>query len=486
MTSTTRAVPPLALSFAGALLGCAAGPAPAPAASSSAERMVTLDLDAALVDEVVALSQALVRARPENPPGRERAVVELVAARLRAAGIEPELRAFAGDERVNLLAVLPGRDRTLPPLLLVGHSDVVPADAADWSSPPWEGALVGERLIGRGAIDMLGMVALETLTMVALAQSGLALERDVLLLVEGDEEVDGAGMRAALHDWPVLTGAYAALTEGGYLLEDYLRPGEDIAAIAVAEKGILQVTLSARGPSGHGSAPMSDAAPDRVVRAVARVLGREVERRVTPPVAAQLRALGAQRGGLEALALATPGLGTAIGMQVLEATAQTRALTRDTCALTMLSSGLKRNVIPATASATLDCRLLPGTTPAAFHDRLLAVVDDPRVDLTVALSVAPTSSSPEHPLVDALTARLKAELPGLVVLPILTRGTTDCALLRAAGTPCFGLVPVLLEARELDAMHGTDEGVRVRELEKGLSRLVDLVLSLAAPSARTR
>ena len=172
-------------------------------------------------------------------------------------------------------------------------------------------------------------------------------------------------------------------------------------------------------------------------------------------------------------------------LQVLEATAQTRALTRDTCALTMLSSGLKRNVIPATASATLDCRLLPGTTPEAFRDRLLAIVDDPRVDLTVLGSVTPTSSSPEHPLVAALTARLKAELPGLVVLPILTRGTTDCSFLRAAGTPCFGLVPVRLEGHELDAMHGADERVRARELEKGLSRLVDVVRALAAPSART-
>lgn len=297
--------------------------------------------------------------------------------------------------------------------------------------------------------------------------------------MEGDEEEDGAGAQAALRDWPAVRGAWVALTEGGFLLEGYLRPGEDIAAITVAEKGILQVTLSARGPAGHGAAPMPDAAPERVVRAVARVLARDDHRRVTPPVEAQLRALGAQRGGLEGVALATPGLATLVGLSALEATAQTRALTRDTCAVTMLDSGIKRNVIPSTASATLDCRLLPGTEPRAFRDRLLLLVDDPRVDLTVLEARAPSASDPAHPLVQALTARLKAEMPGVVVLPILTRGATDCSFLRDAGVPCFGLVPVRLDERELDAMHGADESVRAVELEKGLSRLVDVVAALA-------
>ena len=483
----TRAALPLAFLFLGGALGLAncAGASSSPGGSPAALAVPVglWAVDPTLVDEVVPLTQALVRARPENPPGKTRAALEVVAARLRAAGIEPELKAYGEDGHANLWAVLPGRNRALPPLVLMGHSDVVPADAADWSSPPFEAARVGEHLVGRGVIDMLGMVALQTLTLVALKTSAVPLERDVVLLVEGDEEVAGLGAQAALRDWPALRGAWAVLTEGGFLLESYLRPGEDLAAITVAEKGILQVTLSARGPAGHGSVPLQDAAPDRVLRAAQRVLDREVPRRVTAPVEAQLHALGAQRGGIEGFVLTTPPLSTLVGQSVLEATAQSRALLRDTCALTLMSAGVKRNVIPSTASASFDCRLLPGTTPEGFRDRLLVLVDDPRVDLSVALSRAPSASNPDHPLVRALGARLKAEMPALVVLPILTRGSTDCSFLREAGVPCYGLIPVRLSDQELDAMHGTDERVRVVELEKGLSRLVDVSAALAASAA---
>lgn len=469
---------PAPLGCAGAALSQAAGTALPPVPVGLVE------LDPALVDEVVPLTQTLVRTRPENPPGNVRAAIEVVAARLRAAGLEPELRAYDGEERVNLLAVLPGKNRALPPLLLMGHVDVVPAEAADWSSPPWDAARVGDRVIGRGVIDMLGMVATQTLTLVALKTSGLTLERDVVLLVVGDEEVEGRGVQAALRDWPVVRRSWAALTEGGFLLESFLRPGEHLAVITVAEKGLLQVTLSARGPAGHGSVPLADAAPDRVVRALARVLGRDIPRRITPPVEAQLRALGEQRGGLEGLVLTTPPLSSIAGMAVLDATAQSRALLRDTCALTLLDAGVKRNVIPATASATLDCRLLPGTEPAAFRDELLRLVDDPRVDVTVVQARAPSSSDPAHPLVAAFAARLKAEMPAMVVLPILTRGSTDCSFLRQAGVPCYGLIPVRLDARELDRMHGTDESARTRELEKGLPRLLDVTAALAGAVAR--
>ena len=293
LTPATRAAPPLAFFFA-ALVGGCVGRAGGSALHPQVPSVGSPRPGAARRGG--APTQALIRARPENPPAAS-AAVEVLAARLRAAGIEPELRAFAGDERVNLLAVLPGKNRALPPLLLMGHSDVVPADAADWSSPPWEGALVGDRLVGRGTTDMLGMVALQTLTLVALKSAALPLERDVVLLVEGDEEVEGKGVQAALRDWPAVRGAWVALTEGGFLLESYLRAGEDLAAITVAEKGILQVTLSARGPAGHGSVPLPDAAPDRVVRAVARVLDREVPSHHGARASAAA-ALGEQRGGL--------------------------------------------------------------------------------------------------------------------------------------------------------------------------------------------
>lgn len=452
-----------------------------------------MDFDPALLDEVAALTASLIRARPENPPGNEQRVVELLAPRLRDAGLEVEVAPFdpagvdvapvaggrADGPRLNLKAVLLGRDPRLPPVLLLGHSDVAPADPTRWSSPPYEAARQGERLVGRGALDMLSMVALETLTLAALAQADVPRERDVILLVTGDAEGDSDGIRAALRTWPVLAKAAFALDEGGFLVESLVRPGEDVAVVGVAEKGLFQFRLEATGDGGEGHTPLSGAAPDRLVAAVARLLEREAPFRLTPESERQLRDLGAATGGLEGALLEHPALAAAVARPLVENSPGLGAPTRDTCALTILDAGIKRSVIPARATATFDCRLLPGTDPAAFHDRVLTAMNDPRVKLTVLQAAAATSSDPDHVVVQAIGARVRQELPRAAVVATLGRPATDCRFLRAARVPCYGFVPVRVTRDELDAIHGDDESVRVPELEKGLARLVDLTAFLA-------
>ncbi len=445
-----------------------------------------VDIDPILLDETVGLTAELIRAHAVNPPGEEKRVVDVLAATLQDAGLDVVTAPFGGDaRRANLKAVLHGRDPTAPPLLLLGHSDVVPADAAEWSVPPFDGAIQGGRLIGRGAFDMLSMDALEALTLVALKRGGTTLERDVVLVIEGDEEVGGEGMKQALVDWPELKKAAFALTEGGAFLESYLRPGEDLAAVAVAEKGLFQFSLTAHGKSGHGSTPVDDAAPDRIIRAAARVLDRDVRFTITPIAARQLADIGAAHGGIEGVVLSSPALAKAFARPLLDATPSSAALFRDTCSLTVLDAGQKRNVIPGTASATFDCRLLPGTDPHAFRDRMLAIVDDPRVDLTVLEAAPASGSAPDSPVVDALRARIKREIPGAAVVATLSKAATDCRFVRKAGVPCYGFIPILITREELDAVHGKDESVRTEELAKALPRLVDVVAALATVAPTT-
>lgn len=442
-----------------------------------------IELDQALVDEVVPFTTALIRARPENPPGNEARVVAILAARLQQAGLEVTTAPLRGDEtRANLMAILRATTPTNKPVLLVGHSDVVPADAAQWTVPPYEGAVRGERLLGRGAADMLSMVALETLTMVALAGQDpgeLGRARDVILVVTGDGEVDGKGMQQALVEWPEIKRAQHAINEGSFVLESYLRPGEDLAAIAVAEKGLFQFTIEARGPHGHGSTPLADAAADRIVRATARLLARATPFRWTRATARQLRDIGDARGGVEALVLSNPALADAFAKGTLEATPSMAALFRDTCALTVLQAGFERNVIPDKGRATLDCRLLPGTDARAFHAEILRTINDPRVALTVLSQVPASGSDADGAVVEVVRARIHRELPAAVVAATLSKGASDCRFLRAAGVPCYGFIPVRITRAELDALHGPDESVRTAELEKGLARLIDIVAALA-------
>lgn len=470
-------------------LACACATSPA-ASVHSGESVTRIAFDESLVGELVPLTTELIRARAENPPGDEGRVVAILAARLQQAGIEVKTAAVDGnDKRLNLMARLPGTPKAeqgLVPggtgaIVLLGHSDVVPADAIEWSVPPFEGAVHGDRLLGRGAADMLSMVALETLALVALSTLPPA-ERpahDVVLLVTADKEVDGKGIQQALRDWPELKAARGAINEGGFLLESYLRPGEDLAAIAVAEKGLFQFVLETNGPSGHGSTPVDDAAPDRVVRAASRMLAHSSSFRWTRATERQMHDIADARGGVEGIVLANPPLATLLAQGTLEATPSSRALFRDTCALTMLEGGVKRNVIPATARATFDCRLLPGTDPVEFRDDVLITVDDPRVKLTVLNAASASGSDPDGAIVQMFRARVKQEMPAAVVAATLTKEATDCRFLRAVGVPCYGFIPIRITRDELEALHGKDESVRVAELEKALARLVDVTHALA-------
>ena len=479
--TTTATVRARATLFGVALSFSCAGTDDAPRAA--AVDVAAIDVPAGLSDEVVALTADMIRARAVNPPGGEARVVDVAAARLQRAGIAVDVRPFDGTDRTNLLAVLPGADRALPPFILLGHTDVVPAEEARWrvGAGPFDGAIVDGALVGRGALDMLSMDALQVATMVALHESGVRRARDVVLLLTGDEEVDGRGVQAALDAWPdVLRAGASALTEGGFLFDSFLRRGEDIAAVAVAEKGLFQFRLRATGPTGHGSTPLPDAAPERVVRAAARVLAAAPDLRVSTPTARMFAALGAARGGVEGAVLGNPALLLGVAGGRLSSSPTMRALLADTCALTMLSAGTKENVIPGAATATFDCRLLPGTDPARFRDQLLVHVDDPKVAIE-PLTVSPANGSPpDHVVVDAIRGRMKRELPAVVVAPILTRGATDARFLRARGIATYGFVPVRITSEELDTLHGDDERVRVEELKKGLSRLVDVTATVAA------
>ena len=436
--------------------------------------------DSTLSDEVVALTQALIRSRPVNPPGQEHVVTDILARYLEQHNIAVELDTFEDDGRVNLMARVPGTDPALKPLVLVGHSDVVPAKAEDWSEPgsPFEAKVENGILYGRGSLDMLSMVAMETLVLVHISRLERAPARDLILLVVGDEEVDGLGMQAALKKWPRLLRAQWAINEGAYLLQDYFTPGEDIAAVSVAQKGVLQFRLTTSGEAGHGSSPSPDDAPVRLARAVNRIIDRPNPMTFTPESKRMFKMLGQARGGLNGIVMGTPFLLKRLGKKSISNSKTTSALVHNTCALTMVDAGYKRNVIPAEATATFDCRLLPGTAPSDFRDTLLGLVDDPRVKFETLMEGAANGSPGESKVIDVIRARINAEFPQTATVPILTKGLTDSRFLREKGIPCYGFIPIRVTPEELESLHGRDERVRVEELKAGLLRLIDISQAL--------
>ncbi|MET0128216.1 MAG: M20/M25/M40 family metallo-hydrolase, partial [Solirubrobacterales bacterium] len=241
---------------------------------------------AELRDEVVELARQLIRLDTSNPPGNETPAAELLAAHLRAAGVEQLELAGPDPERLNLVARIPGAGEG-PSLMLLAHTDVVPAPPEGWSVGPFEGALVDGRLVGRGAVDMKNELAARTVAFAALARSGTTPPGDVVLVAESDEERNASdvGMSWLVRERPDLRCDLALNEGGGVLLE--LAGGERVAPVSIGEKVVTAVRIRMLGSGGHASIPNgSDNPLGHAATAIDRLLARRSELRMEPGLAA--------------------------------------------------------------------------------------------------------------------------------------------------------------------------------------------------------
>jgi acetylornithine deacetylase/succinyl-diaminopimelate desuccinylase-like protein len=425
--------------------------------------------------DAAALLSGAIRIDTTNPPGRELAAARYFARYLEAHGIPAELVESA-PERGSVIARLPA---TAPdgsgPILLLSHLDVVPADAAEWKSPPFAGEIRGGAVWGRGALDDKGHGAVFAAALALLAESRGPRRRDLVFCASADEEMAGAvGVELLVErHWRALGPPAAVWNEGGASAPLDALGGIVANGIATTEKRALWLTLVTEGEGGHGSQPVRDAANDRLVRALARVSAWETPLRLTPTVSEQLARLAPRLElpwNLAVYALRLPG-GLALGGRFVTSDRLTNAMVRDTVSLTGLHSGLKHNVIPGRAEATLDVRILPDTDAAAFLRELEAVIDDPLVRVVLpagGLPGASTASPWRNELFEAIAAEMERELPGSVTLPVQTTGGTDSQPFRERDVPAYGFLPALLTSELNRSIHGPDERFPLTELERAV------------------
>jgi acetylornithine deacetylase/succinyl-diaminopimelate desuccinylase-like protein len=425
-----------------------------------------------LHDEVIDLAQRLIQIDTTN--GNESAAARLLADYLSQAGVDCELVA-KDPARANLVARIPGSDPTHPSLAFVGHLDVVPADARDWTHPPFAAVIDDQGyLFGRGAVDMKNEVAARAVAIAELARSGFQPLGDLWFIAVADEE-DGAadvGMRWLLAARPDIRPDLAINEGGGERLE--LADGRSVLTLSVGEKGTQPVRLVALGEAGHASVPTLG---DNAVPHLAELLSHIAHGSVRNETAEWL---------LPTLATLVPGTDD-------EVEAMTRAvelhplfsdllpvLAGTTMAPTMLGGALARNVMPARAWAELDCRILPGTTRAdverAVRDRLRNATSAYALEWPEDL--VPGSASPATGLLpDAIAACLQRHDPTALLLPILCTGYTDSSFLRlAAGTAAYGFNPVRTTPADVLAAgyHNANERIHVDDLLLSVEFHLDL------------
>ena len=428
-------------------------------------------------DEVVQLCSDLIRIDTTNPgdhsgPG-ERAAAEYVAAKLAEVGVQPQIFE-SHPKRTSLVARIEGTDRTRPALLMHGHLDVVPADAADWQVHPFAGELSGNCVWGRGAVDMKDMDAMIMAVVRRRLREGRRPPRDIVLAFLADEEAGGKwGARFLVDNHPDLfDGCTEAIGEVGgfsYTLHGPSGP-QRMYLVQTAEKGMAWLRLTARGTAGHGSMLNDDNAVTELAEAVARLGRYEFGVRLTPSVQAFFER-AAEVLEVEFCQDRCQEILDKLG----PISRVTGATLRNTTNPTMLRAGYKVNVIPQIAAAEVDGRFLPG-----YEEDFLAELDrvlGPRIRREFIHSDIALETTFDGPLVDAMTRALLAEDPAARVVPYCLSGGTDAKSFARLGIRCFGFAPLRLPS-DLDfsgMFHGIDERVPVDALHFGV-RVLDQFL----------
>ncbi|MEV7562712.1 M20/M25/M40 family metallo-hydrolase [Streptomyces sp. NPDC089795] len=426
-------------------------------------------------DEVVDLCRDLIRIDTSNygdhsGPG-ERKAAEWVAEKLAEVGLEPQI--FESHKgRASTVARIEGEDPSRPALLIHGHTDVVPANAADWTYDPFAGEIADGCLWGRGAVDMKDMDAMTLAVVRDRMRSGRKPPRDIVLAFLADEEAGGIyGARHLVDKHPGLfEGVTEAIGEVGgfsFTVNENLR----LYLVETAQKGMHWMRLTVDGTAGHGSMTNSDNAITELCEAVGRLGRHQWPVRVTKTVRSFLDELSDALGtpldpdNMDATLAKLGGIAKMVG-----------ATLRNSAAPTMLGAGYKVNVIPGQATAHVDGRFLPGYEDEFFAD--LDRILGPRVKREDVHADKALETDFDGRLVEAMQGALQAEDPIARAVPYMLSGGTDAKSFDDLGIRCFGFAPLQLPP-ELDfagMFHGVDERVPVDGLKFGvrvLDRFID-------------
>ncbi|HME47089.1 M20/M25/M40 family metallo-hydrolase [Mycobacterium sp.] len=434
-------------------------------------------------DEVVDLVSRLIRfdtsntGEPETTKG-EADCAQWVARQLEEVGYQTEYLEAGAPGRGNLFARLPGANANRGALLVHGHLDVVPAEAADWSVHPFSGAVEDGFVWGRGAVDMKDMVGMMIAVARHFKREGIVPPRELVFAFVSDEEHGGKyGAQWLVDQRPDLfDGVTEAIGEvGGFSLTLPRRDGGErrLYLIETAEKSVMWMRLTARGRAGHGSMVHDDNAVTMVADAVARLGRHRFPLVLTDPVAEFLAAVGEETGHV--FDVDSPDLEGAIA-KLGPIARIVGATLRDTANPTMLKAGYKANVIPATAEAVVDCRVLPGRQ-AAFEREVDELIG-PNVSREWIRALPSYETSFDGDLVDAMNAALLAVDPEARTVPYMMSGGTDAKAFKRLGIRCFGFIPLRLPP-DLDfaaLFHGVDERVPVDALKFGTRVLEHFLL----------
>ena len=421
-------------------------------------------------DEAVKLLQNYLRVDTISPPGNESRAVEFFAKILEKEGIEYD-SAESAPGRGNIWARLKGGDK--PALILLHHSDVVPANEDYWDFDPLSGEIKDGYILGRGALDMKGTGISHFANFLALHRSGKKLNRDVIFIAAADEESGGTyGVGWLIENKPeIFEGAGLLLNEGG---SGFRSNDQVIFSIEITQKIPVWLRLTSIDQPGHGSSPRTTSSVSRIVEALHKIWNNPFEPRILPAVERvfEERSIGLD----EPMASEYRDIKTSIQnpdfMKRLQLfSPSTHALTRETCSLTRMEGSNKINVIPPKAWAEIDCRILPDKTPKDFIKQITDLIDDSNIEVELLMSGYPGVSPMDSELYLAIEEFIGQNYPNSKLSPSVSTGFTDSRFTRGIGIASYGFNTYIYEGNESSSIHGNNEKINEKSFRNSVNDL---------------
>ncbi len=432
-----------------------------------------------IFSEAEAVLRRLIQFQTVNPPGNERPAAHYLAELLKREGLEPEIYEGA-PTRTNLVCRLKGTGER-PPLQLDGHLDVVCADEAEWTHPPFAADVADGYIWGRGSLDMKQMVTMSLMCVLLFKRLGVRFKRDLIFTAVADEETGGTHGAKYLTDNHAdrIKAEYCLGEIGGFGLSKW---GKTFYTVQVAEKGLCWFELTARGNAGHGSIPDPESSLIRLSEAVLR-LGRtklpQHDNTVAEHLARTLLASQPFPSRLASVLLFHPRLSSFVLNRMApdkHFATMLSAMLHNTANPTAFHAGEKTNVIPSIAKVQVDGRFLPGQTIESFLAEVKSVLG-PHLEVNVLNKLQPTMVSPSDPIMHSIARVLQRHDPSAVALPIMISATTNAAHYSRLNTKYFGFSPVKFDNGDnfQTMFHGANERIPVEGFHFGIRVLAELV-----------
>ena len=432
-----------------------------------------------LLDEAIKHLREYLRIDTVNPPGNEIEGARFFKKIFDSESIPCQLFE-PSPGRGNLLATLKGSGKKRP-ILLLNHMDVVPVEKERWEVDPFAGIIKDGYLYGRGTLDNKSMGIVEMMVLLILKREKIPLERDILFLGNADEEMGGKwGVQWAIENVPSLRESEYAFNEGGYIILNEAGIA-DRYEISNGQKIILQLQLKVEGTSGHASMPHHDNPNVKLVKALDALIKWETPYNILPMVKEYFLKMAPKQAPDERRFFEDieKGLNDLSFSVWFTSNPIYNAMIRDTISLTILKGGNKSNVIPSESTATLDCRLIPGSSKEDFLRKIKARLGD-EIEVEVRTE---SQSLPPSPLDTDFFRTIQKYIaendPNCPVVPLLLPGATDSRFLREKGITTYDFCPFRLTEKEMLRIHGNNERIALENLRFGMRIMVDILKEVA-------